>query len=268
MTSYEVQSYQDGKRKAPVISIVCNFSGPNGTVPALFTADEVRTFYHEMGHALHGLLSDVPYRSLAGTAVPRDFVELPSQVMEHFAFEPKVLECYAKHYQTGALIPEELVDRMKNAEKFNQGFETVEYLAAALLDMGYHTRSEGLSVDPLTFEQEEMKSYELISQITPRYRSTYFQHIFSGGYAAGYYSYIWSAVLDSDAFAAFKESGDLFHPEIASAFRKQILEKGAIAEPMELYLAFRGKSPDMKHLLKDRGLSQAQISETKQSPVF
>ena len=257
MTSYATQSYKEGKRIAPVVSIVCNFSGPNGDEPALFTADEVTTFYHEMGHALHGLLSNVKYRSLAGTSVPRDFVELPSQVMEHFAFEPEVLQFYAKHYKTGAIVPQELITRMKNAGKFNQGFETVEYLAASLLDMGFHTIPVGKEIDAIKFETAEMNKYGLIRQIAPRYRSTYFQHIFASGYSAGYYSYIWSAVLDSDAFAAFKESGNIFDPEVAKSFRKNVLEKGGTIEPMDLYKAFRGKEPDMKHLLKDRGLNKA-----------
>jgi peptidyl-dipeptidase Dcp len=257
MTSYATQSYKDGKRVAPVVSIVCNFSGPNGDEPALFTADEVTTFYHEMGHALHGLLSNVKYRSLAGTSVPRDFVELPSQVMEHFAFEPEVLQFYAKHYKTGAIVPQELITKMKNAGKFNQGFETVEYLAASLLDMGFHTIPAGKEIDAIKFETAEMNKYGLIRQIAPRYRSTYFQHIFASGYSAGYYSYIWSAVLDSDAFAAFKESGNIFNPEVAKSFRKNVLEKGGTIEPMDLYKAFRGKEPDMKYLLKDRGLNKA-----------
>lgn len=257
MTSYATQSYLDGKRVSPVVSIVCNFSGPNGDEPALFTADEVTTFYHEMGHALHGLLSDVKYRSLAGTSVPRDFVELPSQVMEHFAFEPEVLQFYAKHYKTGVIVPQELITRMKNAGKFNQGFETVEYLAASLLDMGFHTLPAGKEINATKFETAEMNRYGLISQIVPRYRSTYFQHIFASGYSAGYYSYIWSAVLDSDAFAAFKETGNIFDPAVAKSFRKNILEKGGTIEPMDLYKAFRGKEPDMKHLLKDRGLDKA-----------
>lgn len=257
MTSYATQSYKDGKRVAPVVSIVCNFSGPNGDDPALFTGDEVTTFYHEMGHALHGLLSDVKYRSLAGTSVPRDFVELPSQVMEHFAFEPEVLQFYAKHYKTGEIVPQVLIDRMKNASRFNQGFETVEYLAASLLDMGFHTIPAGKEIDATVFEKAEMNKYGLITQIAPRYRSTYFQHIFASGYSAGYYSYIWSAVLDSDAFAAFKESGNIFDSGVASSFRKNVLEKGGTIEPMDLYKSFRGREPEIKHLLKDRGLNKA-----------
>jgi peptidyl-dipeptidase Dcp len=258
MTSYRSQSVKDNKRVAPVISIVCNFSTPNGNEPALLTPDEVETFFHEFGHAMHGLLSNVKYRRLAGTSVSRDFVELPSQIMEHWAFEPEVLQFSAKHYQTGAAIPAELLEKMDKASKFNQGFATIEYLAASLLDMSYHTLKAKEKIDVAQFEKEQMNKLGLPKQIAPRYRSTYFQHIFAGGYAAGYYSYIWSEVLDSDAFAAFKESGDIFNPEIARSFRKNILEKGNTDEPMTLYKSFRGREPDVKYLLKNRGLDKAQ----------
>lgn len=254
MTSYRKQSLNESGRVAPVISIVCNFSRPTSTQPALLTPDEAETFFHEAGHALHGLLSDVTYETLSGTAVPRDFVELPSQVMEHWAFEPEVLEQYAKHYETGEIIPAAMVEKMKAATKFNQGFATVEYLAAALLDMSYHTLAPGKTIVPLVFEKEEMEKIGLIPQIAPRYRSTYFQHIFAGGYSAGYYSYIWSEVLDSDAFAAFKEAGDIFDAATATSFRKNILEKGGTEEPMQLYTAFRKREPDVKYLLQHRGL--------------
>lgn len=254
MTSYRKQATDKSGRIAPVVSIVCNFTKPTATEPALLTPDEVETFFHEFGHALHGLLSNVKYETLSGTSVPRDFVELPSQIMEHWAFEPQVLQMYAKHYKTGALIPAEMVEKMKAASKFNQGFATVEYLAASLLDMNYHTIKAGQQIDPLTFEKQQMDKLGLISQIAPRYRSTYFQHIFAGGYSAGYYSYIWSEVLDSDAFAAFKETGDIFDPATAQSFRKNVLEKGGTAEPMDLYKAFRMRAPEVKFLLKNRGL--------------
>ena len=254
MTSYRRQSRREGKRIAPVISIVCNYSKPVASQPSLLNPDEVETFFHEFGHALHGLLSDVTFESQAGTSVPRDFVELPSQIMEHWAFEPEVLHFYAKHYQTGEIIPDELVAKMKEASKFNQGFGTVEYLAASFLDMSYHTISSEQTINVESFEKEKMSNLELISQISPRYRSTYFQHIFSGGYSAGYYSYIWSEVLDSDAYAAFKEAGNIFDPKIAASFRKNILEKGGTEEPMDLYKAFRGREPEVKYLLKNRGL--------------
>lgn len=254
MTSYRKQSIGKDGRVAPIISIVCNFSKPTATQPALLTPDEAETFFHEAGHALHGLLSDVTYETLSGTSVPRDFVELPSQVMEHWAFEPEVLAQYAKHYETGELIPAALVDKMKAASKFNQGFATVEYLAASLLDMAYHTLPAGNNIMPLVFEEEQMDKIGLIHQIAPRYRSTYFQHIFAGGYSAGYYSYIWSEVLDSDAFAAFKEAGNIFDAATAISFRKNILEKGGTEEPMQLYTAFRKREPDVKYLLQHRGL--------------
>lgn len=254
MTSYRKQATEKGKRIAPVVSIVCNFTKPTGDQPALLTPDEVETFFHEFGHALHGLLSNVQYESLSGTSVPRDFVELPSQIMEHWAFEPEVLKMYAKHYKTGEQLPQALVKKMDDASKFNQGFVTVEYLAASLLDMQYHTLAPGVKVDPLTFEKQQMDKLGLIPQIAPRYRSTYFQHIFAGGYSAGYYSYIWSEVLDSDAFAAFKETGNIFDPATAESFRKNVLEKGGTAEPMDLYKAFRMRAPEVKFLLKNRGL--------------
>ncbi len=255
MTSYRSQS-ANGKSISPIVSIVCNFTPPNGNEPALLTPDEVETFFHEFGHALHGLLSNVRFESLSGTSVTRDFVELPSQFMEHYAFEKEVLNQYAKHYKTGEVIPQALIDKMKAASKFNQGFATVEYLAASLLDMAYHSLPSGKPVEPRSFEQTEMAKIGLIPQIAPRYRSTYFQHIFAGGYSAGYYSYIWSEVLDSDAFAAFKETGNIFDPKTAESFRKNILERGGTVEPMDLYKAFRGKEPDIKYLLQNRGLEK------------
>ncbi|MDR0558991.1 MAG: M3 family metallopeptidase [Prevotellaceae bacterium] len=254
MTSYRKTSKKDGKRIAPVISIVCNFTRPSGDVPALLTDDEVETFFHEFGHALHGLLGNTQYYSLSGTSVPRDFVELPSQIMENWAFEKEMLSLYAKHYKTGEIIPDELVDKMKNASKFNQGFATVEYLAASILDMDYHTLTDENQTDTHEFEKNRMEAIGLIPQIAPRYRTTYFQHIFSGGYSSGYYSYIWAEVLDSDAFAKFKESGDIFNREIAASFRKNILENGGTKDAMEMYKKFRGAEPEVKHLLSKRGL--------------
>lgn len=255
MTSYRKQS-ANGSKVSPIVSIVCNFTPPNGNDPALLTPDEVETFFHEFGHALHGLLSNVKFESLAGTSVSRDFVELPSQFMEHYAFEKEVLNQYARHYKTGEVIPQALIEKMNTASKFNQGFATVEYLAASLLDMAYHSLPAGKQIKPDLFEQTEMAKIGLIPQIAPRYRSTYFQHIFAGGYSAGYYSYIWSEVLDSDAFAAFKETGNIFDPKTAESFRKNILEKGGTVEPMDLYKNFRGKEPDIKYLLQNRGLEK------------
>lgn len=254
MTSYREQKMENGKRIAPVVSIVCNFSRPAGNAPALLSLDETRTFFHEFGHALHGLLSNVNYGSLAGTSVPRDFVELPSQIMENWSTEPEMLKLYAKHYQTGEVVPDALIEKMKKSSLFNQGFATSEYLAASLLDMSYHTLKPGQTpTDVLAFEKASMDKIGLISQIPPRYRTTYFQHIFAGGYSAGYYSYIWSAVLDADAFEVFKEKG-LFDQNSAQSFRKNVLERGGTDEPMTLYRKFRGAEPDIKPLLRRRGL--------------
>ena len=255
MTSYRTQKMEDGKRIAPIVSIVCNFTKPTENAPALLTFDEVSTFFHEFGHALHGLLSNVTYESLAGTSVPRDFVELPSQIMENWAAEPEVMKMYAKHYKTGEVIPDTLIEKMQKAGTFDQGFATIEYLAASLLDMQYHTQSETIKIDAETFEKEAMNKINLPSTIIPRYRSTYFNHIFAGGYSAGYYSYIWSGVLDTDAFEVFKTNG-LFNQDSANSFRKNILEKGGTEEPMELYKSFRGAEPTIEPLLRKRGLDQ------------
>jgi len=255
MTSYRTQKTVDGKRLSPVISIVCNFTKPSGDTPALLTFDEVSTFFHEFGHALHGLLSNVTYRSLAGTSVPRDFVELPSQIMENWAEEPEVLKMYAKHYKTGEVIPEALVNKLKKAGTFDQGFATTEYLAASLLDLAYHSQTKDITTDANTFEKEAMTKIGLIESIIPRYRSTYFSHIFSGGYSSGYYSYIWSGVLDTDAFEAFKTT-TLFNPEKAKSFRENVLEKGGTEDPMVLYKRFRGAEPSIEPLLRKRGLDK------------
>ncbi len=255
MTSYRTQKMEDGKRIAPIVSIVCNFTKPTENAPALLTFDEVSTFFHEFGHALHGLLSNVTYESLAGTSVPRDFVELPSQIMENWAAEPEVMKMYAKHYKTGEVIPDTLIEKMQKAGTFDQGFATIEYLAASLLDMQYHTQSETIKIDAETFEKEAMSRINLPTTIIPRYRSTYFNHIFSGGYSAGYYSYIWSGVLDTDAFEVFKTNG-LFNQDSANSFRKNILEKGGTEEPMELYKSFRGAEPTIEPLLRKRCLDQ------------
>lgn len=262
MTSYRNQKTENGVRQAPVISIVCNFTKPTTDAPALLTFDEVTTYFHEFGHALHGLLSNVTYRSLAGTSVPRDFVELPSQIMENWAAEPEVLKMYAKHYKTGATIPDELIVKLQKAGTFDQGFATVEYLAASLLDMDYHSQTAAISIDAETFEKNAMKKIGLIDAIIPRYRSTYFQHIFSGGYSSGYYSYIWSGVLDTDAFEAFKTT-TLFNPEKAKLFREHVLEKGGTEDPMVLYKRFRGADPSIEPLLRKRGLDKKPLKVNK-----
>jgi peptidyl-dipeptidase Dcp len=253
MTSYRPQKTVNGKRIAPVISIVCNFSKPTADAPALFTEDEVSTYFHEFGHALHGLLSNVTYRSLAGTSVPRDFVELPSQVMENWASDPEVLKMYAKHYKTGEVIPDALIQKLENAGTYGQGFATVEYLASTYLDMDFHTITAPISGTADSFELNSMKNIGLISSIIPRHRANYFSHVFSGGYSAGYYSYIWSGVLDTDAFDQFKKTS-LFNPSKADSFRKNVLEKGGTEEPMDLYKKFRGAEPSIEPLLKKRGL--------------
>jgi peptidyl-dipeptidase Dcp len=256
MSSYRKQYVKNGEKVSPVITIVCNFTKPTASQPSLLTFDETSTFFHEFGHALHGLLSNSTYYSLSGTSVPRDFVELPSQIMENWASEPEVLKLYAKHYQTGEVIPDELIEKIQNSAYFNQGFATVEYLAASFLDMGYHNMKEFNLTDVSSFEDATLAQIGLIPEITSRYRSTYFNHIFSGGYSSGYYSYIWSGILDSDAFEAFKEHG-LFDQATAASFRKNILERGGTEDPMVLYKKFRGAEPDIKPLLKRRGLLES-----------
>ncbi|MFO7979342.1 MAG: M3 family metallopeptidase [Candidatus Aminicenantes bacterium] len=253
MNSFRKQYKLEGKETTPIVTNNLNLTKPSGDNPALLTFDEATTLFHEFGHALHGLLSDCTYPRLSGTSVPRDFVELPSQIMEHWASEPEVLKEYAKHYQTGETIPQELIDKIEKAGHFNQGFVTVEYLAAAFLDMDWHTLTEPEEHDVFKFENESMDKIGMIPEIVVRYRTPYFQHIFSGGYSSGYYSYIWSEVLDCDAFHAFKETS-LFDEETANAFRNNILEKGGTQDPMVLYKNFRGKEPEVKYLLEKRGL--------------
>ncbi|MFA5511527.1 MAG: M3 family metallopeptidase [Candidatus Kapaibacterium sp.] len=253
MSSYRQQYKVNSKEIKPVVTIVCNFSRSTAEKPALLTMDETETFFHEFGHALHGLLSDCEYKSLSGTSVPRDFVELPSQIMENWAFEPDVLAFYAKHYKTGEVIPASLIEKIQNSNKFNQGFATTEYLAAAMLDMEYHTLETPLTDNPMDFETKYLSNIGLIPEIISRYRSTYFNHIFAGGYSSGYYSYIWSGVLDSDAFQAFKET-NLFDKKTAESFLTNILSKGGTEDPMELYKRFRGREPQLEPLLKKRGL--------------
>ena len=252
MDSFRKQQIIDGVNVTPVISTVFNFTKPSGDKPALLNSEEVSTLFHEFGHALHGLLSKCTYNKLSGTAVPRDFVELPSQIMENWALHPEVMKSYARHYQTGEAIPDELIDKIKKSGLFNQGFITVEYLAASFLDMYWHTLESTVSEDVNSFEKNALDNLGLIPQIVVRYRSTYFNHIFSGGYSSGYYSYIWAEVLDADAFEAFVETS-LFDQEVATAFRKNILEKGGTEDPMTLYVRFRGKEPSIEPLLEEKG---------------
>jgi len=254
MSSFKGQSNLDGKDR-PIVVNVCNFPAPVGDNPSLLSFENVVTLFHEFGHAMHGILTDVTYPSMAGTSGPRDFIELPSQLLEHWASEPEVLKSFAKHYQTGETIPDELIEKILKASKFNQGFINTEYLAASLLDMDWHTISfEDPLKDSNTFEKKSMEKIGLIDEIAPRYRSTYFAHIFSGGYSSGYYSYVHAAVLDSDGFEAFKEVGDVFDSELSTKLRKTIYERGATEEAMDLYINFRGRKPIIAPLLKVRGL--------------
>ncbi len=273
MNNIRNQEFVGGKDVRPIIVNVGNFTKPTETEPSLLSLDEVSTLFHEFGHALHGLLSQCHYKSVSGTSVARDFVELPSQICENWALAPELLAEYAVHYKTGEPIPSELVEKINNSGTFNQGFMTTELLAAAILDMEWH-KLESISVpadseyasdtmcqdnpdlriiDPIKFEEVVMKKAGLIEEIIPRYRSTYFNHIFAGGYSAGYYGYLWAEVLDKDAFEYFTEKG-IFNKEVATSFRENILEKGGSEEPMILYKKFRGQEPDPKALVRARGL--------------
>ena len=250
---FRSQYYEDGKRVLPLVTIVGNFTRPSGDKPALLSTDETNTFFHEFGHALASLLSDVRYKPLG--RMTRDFVELPSQIMEHWVFEPELLKEYAKHYETGEIIPAELIEKLDKAGKYGQGFATVEYLAASFLDMDYHVlKSIPEDIEPIPFENKVLGERGLLSQIPSRYRSPYFNHTFGGGYTAGYYSYIWAEVLDCDAYQAFVETGDIFNPEVALKYRKEILEGPGVDEAMKLYVNFRGREPRIEPLLKNRGL--------------
>ncbi len=254
MNELREQSRLDGE-VAPIVTTIFNFSPPAEDSPSLLSFTEVQTLFHEFGHALHGLISDVTYPSLSGTNVPRDFVEFPSQVIENWAGEPEVLRLYAKHYRTGEVIPDQLIERIKAAEKFNQGFATVEYLAACYLDLAWHTLAELEAPEPEVLERREMTRIGMPGEILPRYRSAYFRHIFGGGYSAGYYSYIWAEVLDADAFEAFRKAG-LFDPETARRYRR-LLSQGGTRPGMELYREFRGRDPAIEPLLERRGLKCA-----------
>ena len=254
MTNFREQYYdRDGNNHIPVVSLVFNFTKPTGDKPAMLNIDETQTLYHEFGHALHSILSRCHYPTLSGTNVPRDFVEMPSQFMEHFAFEPEVLKVYAHHYKTGELIPDALVKKMEAAATYGQGFINTELLAASLLDMDYHTVTSSVSIKLPDYEEQQMAKIGLIPSIISRYRSPYFQHIFAGGYGAGYYSYTWAAVLDNDAYQCFKDHG-IFDQTTATSFRTNILERGNTADAMTLYIAFRGQEPSIEPLLKNRGL--------------
>lgn len=251
--TYRTQTYENGKKVTPVVTIVCNFTKPAAGQPALLSIDEATTMFHEFGHALHNLFKDVHYYGVS--SVPRDFVELPSQIMEHWVLEPEVLKVFAKHYQTNEDIPDELLNKILHSSKYGQGFATSEYLQASILDMDYHVLKEiSPEMDVLKFEENSMSKRGALPQIPPRYRSTYFNHTMGGGYTAGYYSYIWAEVLDADAFEAFKETGDIFNPEMAVKFRDYVLTPGGIDDASVMYRNFRGKDPNIEPLLKNRGL--------------
>lgn len=253
MSSLRKQQVLNGKNVNPHIYNVGNFTRPVGDMPALLSLDEVETMFHEFGHALHGLLSKCTYNSLSGTSVSRDFVELPSQIMENWCMHPEVLKLYAKHYETGEIIPDELIAKIQASNTFNQGFTTVELVSAAYLDMYWHILDKQQDFDVRAFENEQLTNLGLIPEIIVRYRSTNFIHIFKNNYSAGYYSYLWSEVLDADGFGLFEEKG-IFDQASATAFRKNVLERGNTDEPMNLYRAFRGADPNPEALLLRRGL--------------
>lgn len=250
---FRSQSYDNGKKITPVVTIVTNFTPPSGNTPSLLSFDETSTLFHEFGHALHGLFTDGKYERTAGN-LQRDMVELPSQIMENWAGEPEVLKIYARHYQTGEVMPDELMNRLLNSMKFNEAFNTVEYIAASFLDLDWHAITEPQKVDVVEFEKASMNKIGLIDEILPRYRTTYFSHII-GGYDAGYYVYLWAAVLDADAFQSFVDSKDIYNKEIAARFRKYILTEGGSDEGMVQYFKFRGKEPSRQPLLIKRGLN-------------
>lgn len=244
----------DGRDQDPMIVNVCNFTTPTGDTPSLLNIDETRTLFHEFGHATHGFLTKCHYPMVSGTNVARDFVELPSQVLEHWAVEPEVMKQYAFHYQTGEAIPDSLIAKMQNAGNFNSGFETTELVAAALLDIECHMLTNYDDFEAGAFEKAVTEKIGLIPEIPFRYRSTYFNHVFSGGYAVGYYSYLWAEVLDADAFEAYKESGNVLNEALGRSFRRNVLEMGGSEEPMELYKRFRGAEPNPDAMLHGRGL--------------
>ena len=243
----------NGEKIYPVISLVMNFTPASGDTPALLTWDETETMWHEFGHSLHGFFSDGLYSRTCGN-VPHDYVEMPSQIMENWVAEPEVIRMYAKHYQTGEVMPDSLITKIENSALFNQGFMTTELIAASILDMKYHELTEPQDLDVDAFEKQQMDAISLMPEILPRYRSTNFAHIFNGGYSAGYYAYTWAEVLDKDAFNYFKSSGDLFNPELAASFRKNCLQECGNDEGMVQYRKFRGQDPDYEPYLKARGL--------------
>jgi peptidyl-dipeptidase Dcp len=254
MNNFVEAAHLDGLDQDPIIVNVCNFTTPTGDMPSLLNIDETRTLFHEFGHACHGFMTKCHYPMVSGTSVARDFVELPSQILEHWAVEPEVLKQYAFHYQTGEVIPDSLIEKLQRASSFNSGFETTELVAAALLDLECHMQSDYSQFEAGAFEKSVADKLGLIPQIAFRYRAPYFNHIFSGGYAAGYYSYLWAEVLDADGYDAFVESGDVLNETLGRSFRRNILEMGGSEEPMVLYRRFRGADPNPDAMLRGRGL--------------
>ncbi|WP_299559010.1 M3 family metallopeptidase [Enterovirga sp.] len=258
MSSFRRQRRLDGGAR-PIVVNVMNFAEGSGDVPTLLSFDDARTLFHEFGHALHGLLSDVTYPALAGTSVPRDFVEFPSQLFEHWLEQPEILSRFARHYQTGAPIPDDIVERLLSSRKFNQGFATVEYVSSALVDLEFHLLPSADTIDVAAFERRTLESIGMPEAITMRHRTPHFQHVFGGdGYSAAYYSYMWSEVLDADGFAAFEEAGDIFDPEVAERLRRFVYAAGDLRDPKDAYTAFRGRLPSPEALLRQRGLAPTQ----------
>jgi peptidyl-dipeptidase Dcp len=248
--AYEPHRWENGKEITPIVSLVCNFDNPVGETPSLLSLDDVTTLFHEFGHALASILASNKY-DMRYTA--RDIVELPSQIMEHWAVEPEVLKSYAKHYQTGETIPDALVKKIQDSKYFNTGFDNVELLAATMLDMAYYTQEDPVNIDIEKFEKEYLTKIGLIKEIEPRYRSTYFLHIING-YDAGYYVYTWAAVLDNDAFEAFREKG-IFDKATADSFRKNVLGPMGTLDSKQSYINFRGRDAVIEPLLRNRGLN-------------
>ena len=260
MSTYRDASNEDENIR-PIVTNNLNLITPAEGEPTLMNFTETTTLFHEFGHGLHGLLTQVKYSTFSGVDGPRDYTEFPAQILEHWAGDPEVLAKYAKHYETGEVIPQELVDKMNAAATFNQGFKTTEFIAASLLDLRWHMLSSDEAAkitDARAFEKSILDEYGILEEIEPRYRSQYFSHIFAGGYSAGYYAYLWSEILDADGFAAFKETGDIYNPELAAKLKKWVYESGGLREADELYRNFRGSDPTIEPLLKNRGFEEVE----------
>ncbi len=265
MSTYRDASNIHGDKIRPIVTNNLNLSTPPEGEPTLMRFSEVETLFHEFGHGLHGLMTTIDYPTFSGVDGPRDYTEFPAQILEHWTSEPEMLAIYARHYASGDMIPEELVERMRVAANFNQGFATTEYIAASLLDLRWHMLSseEAAAItDARAFEKDVLDSYGLIEEIEPRYRSQYFSHIFAGGYSAGYYAYLWSEILDADGFAAFKQAEDIFDPATAARLKKWVYEAGGLREADELYRNFRGQDPSIEPLLEGRGFAVEESGDT------